>query len=298
MARSRRRGIRGFLPNIFSNRDESLAGEDRWRRNEWKRALVGTVILAVGIAIVEGIFRLTHFQSFRTVVILVSLILTAGFPQMACDSVAPFLRPRISFVDGHVVLRGERLTSIGHLASYVLFSAFAIFFIISGFIAHELVRTFHFALIPACFAYFLYSMNPLRDFTATLSDRSTTTLATEGITFHMAHHLSVDADLESTSSGCGSDASFRWDHNVKIYDLSTTSYHVDLLADPDTYDGPWGLCCRTIGIPFTGLDALMRHFNEHPEDRPLLATPQGVDLVNDILAEARMELATTQRRRS
>lgn len=298
MARSRRRGIRGFLPNIFSNRDESLAGEDRWRRNEWKRALVGTVILAVGIAIVEGIFRLTHFQSFRTVVILVSLILTAGFPQMACDSVAPFLRPRISFVDGHVVIRGERLTSIGHLASYVLFSAFAIFFIISGFIAHELVRTFHFALIPACFAYFLYSMNPLRDFTATLSDRSTTTLATEGITFHMAHHLSVDADLESTSSGCGSDASFRWDHNVKIYDLSTTSYHVDLHADPDTYDGPWGLCCRTIGIPFTGLDALMRHFNEHPEDRPLLATPQGVDLVNDILAEARMELATTQRRRS
>ena len=298
MARSRRRGIRGFLPNIFSNRDESLAGEDRWRRNEWKRALVGTVILAVGIAIVEGIFRLTHFQSFRTVVILVSLILTAGFPQMACDSVAPFLRPRISFVDGHVVIRGERLTSIGRLASYVLFSAFAIFFIISGFIAHELVRTFHFALIPACFAYFLYSMNPLRDFTATLSDRSTTTLATEGITFHVAHHLSVDADLESTSSGCGSDASFRWDHNVKIYDLSTTSYHVDLLADPDTYDGPWGLCCRTIGIPFTGLDALMRHFNEHPEDRPLLATPQGVDLVNDILAEARMELATTQRRRS
>ena len=292
MARSRRRGISGFLSSIFSGRTESLAGEDQWRRSEWKRALVGTIILAVGIAIVEGIFRLTHFQSFRTVVILVSLILTAGFPQMACDSVAPFLRPRISFVDGHVVIRGERLTSIGRLASYVLFSAFAIFFIISGFIAHELVRTFHFALIPACFAYFLYSMNPLRDFTATLSDRSTTTLATEGITFHMAHHLSVDADLESTSSGCGSDASFRWDHNVKIYDLSTTSYHVDLLADPDTYDGPWGLCCRTIGIPFTGLDALMRHFNEHPEDRPLLATPQGVDLVNDILSQARSELTT------
>ena len=211
---------------------------------------------------------------------------------MACDSVAPFLRPRISFVDGHVVIRGERLTSIGRLASYVLFSAFAIFSIISGFIAHELVRTFHFALIPACFAYFLYSMNPLQDFTATLSDRSTTTLATEGITFHMAHHLSVDADLESTSSGCGSDASFRWDHNVKIRDFISPSYHVDLLADSDTYDGPWGLCCRTIGIPYTGLDALLRHFNEHPEDRPLLATPQGVELVNDILAQARSELTT------
>lgn len=295
VARSRRRGIGGLLSSIFSNRTESLVGEDRWRRNEWKRALVGTVIVALGIAIVEGIFRLTHFQTFRTGVILVSLILTAGFPQMACDSVAPFLHPRISFVDGHVVIRGERLTSIGHLSSYMLFLAFAMFFIISGFITHELVRTFHFALIPACFAYFLCSMNPLRDFTATLSDRSTTTLAPEGITFHMAHHLSVDADLESASSGCGNDSSVRWDQNVKIYDLSTTSYHVDLLADPDTYDGPWGLCCRTIGIPFTGLDALIRHFNEHPEDRPLLATPQGVDLVNDILAQARAALTTPQR---
>ena len=31
----------------------------------------------------------------------------------------------------------------------------------------------------------------------------------------------------------------------------------------------------------------MRHFNEHPEDRPLLATPEGVDLINEILAAAR-----------
>jgi len=30
----------------------------------------------------------------------------------------------------------------------------------------------------------------------------------------------------------------------------------------------------------------MRHFNEHPEDRPLLAAPQGVNLVNEILAAA------------
>ena len=41
----------------------------------------------------------------------------------------------------------------------------------------------------------------------------------------------------------------------------------------------------------------MRHFNEHPEDRPLLATPQGVDLVNDILADAHATLTTPQRRR-
>ena len=287
MARSRRSGISTFFPNIFSNRDESLAGEDRWRRSEWKRAAIGIIVLAVGIAIVEGIFHLTHFQSFHTVVILVSLILTAGFPQMACDSIAPFLRPRISFVDGHVVIRGERLTSIGRLASYALFLAFAVFFIISGFIAHELVRTLHFALIPVCFAYFLYSMNPLRGIKTTLSDTSTTTSTLEGISFHFPELLSVEEDSHDR------DVTILWKDNATIHSVNSPT--IILNANPDTYDGPWSISSERIGIPFTGLDALMRHFKEHPEDRPLLATPEGVDLVNDILAEAHMELVTTQR---
>ena len=170
--------------------------------------------------------------------------------------------------------------------------------LVLGLLSRDLRDGLGFALGPAFFAYFLYSHNPLEDLKNTVKDLSVTTLSPDGIHLHAAHHLSIHKHLETTSDGCGNDSSVQWDQNVKIYDLSTTSYHVDLLADPDTYDGPWGLCCRTIGIPFTGLDALMRHFNEHPEDRPLLATPQGVDLVNDILAEARMELATTQRRRS
>ena len=298
MARSRRRGIRGFLPNIFSNRDESLAGEDRWRRNEWKRALVGTVILAVGIAIVEGIFHLTHYQAFHFVAILTSLVVLSGLPQMTCDSIVPFLRPRVRFVDGRIIIRGQRLTSIGDLASYMLLCMAAVGALVLGLLSRDLRDGLGFALGPAFFAYFLYSHNPLEDLKNTVKDLSVTTLSPDGIHLHAAHHLSIHKHLETTSDGCGNDSSVQWDQNVKIYDLSTTSYHVDLLADPDTYDGPWGLCCRTIGIPFTGLDALMRHFNEHPEDRPLLATPQGVDLVNDILAEARMELATTQRRRS
>ena len=121
-----------------------------------------------------------------------------------------------------------------------------------------------------------------------------TVLSPDSIDFHAAPHLSIHKYLESAYDGCGSDASFRWDQNVRIFDIDTDKRHVDLFADPDTYDGPWGLCCRTIGIPFTGLDALIRHFNEHPEDRPLLATPQGVDLVNDILAQARAGLFTSK----
>ena len=135
----------------------------------------------------------------------------------------------------------------------------------------------------------------MEDLKNTIKDRSMTVLSPDSIDFHAAPHLSIHKYLESASDGCGSDSSVRWDQNVRIFDIDTDRHHVDLLADPDTYDGPWGLCCRTIGIPFTGLDALIRHFNEHPEDRPLLATPQGVDLVNNILAQARAALTTPQR---
>lgn len=164
-----------------------------------------------------------------------------------------------------------------------------------GFLSHNFKTTIGIAVVAAFFAYYLFSEKPFEDLKNTVKDRSMTALSPDSIDFHVAPHLSIHKHLESASDGCGNDSSVRWDQNVKIYDLSTTSYHVDLLADPDSYDGPWGLCCRTIGIPFTGLDALIRHFNEHPEDRPLLAAPEGVDLVNDILAEARAALTTPQR---
>ena len=297
VAQSRRRGIGGFLSSIFSNRTESLVGEDRWRRNEWKRALVSIVIVALGIAIVEGIYRLTHYGDFRFAVYLASIPVVAGVSQMACDSIVPYLRPHVRFVNGHVVIRGERLTNIGYLTSYAILCMTVVGALMLGFLTHAFKTTIGIAVVAAFFAYHLFSENPMEDLKNTIKDRSMTVLSPDSIDFHAAPHLSIHKYLESACDGCGSDASFRWDQNVRIFDINTVKHHVDLFADPDTYDGPWGLCCRTIGIPFTGLDALIRHFNEHPEDRPLLATPQGVDLVNDILAEAHMELVTAHRRR-
>ena len=294
VARSRRRGIGGFLSSIFSNRTESLVGEDRWRRNEWKRALVSIVIVSLGIAIVEGIYRLTHYGDFRFAVYLASIPLVAGVPQVTCNSIVPYLRSHVRFVNGHVVIRGERLTNIGHLVSYAILCMTVVGALVLGFLTHAFKTTIGIAVVAAFFAYHLVSENPMEDLKNTVKDRSMTVLSPDSIDFHMAPHLSIHKYLESASDGCGSDASFRWDQNVRIFDIDTDRHHVDLFADPDTYDGPWSLCCRTIGIPFTGLDALIRHFNEHPEDRPLLATPQGVDLVNDILAEARAGLFTSK----
>ena len=262
-------------------------GEDRWRRNEWKRALVSIIIVALGIAIVEGIYRLTHYGDFRFVVYLASIPLVSGVPQVACDSIAPYLRPHVRFVNGRVVIQGERLTNIGYLTSYAILCMTVVGALVLGFLSHNFKTTIGIAVVAAFFAYHLFSENPMEDLKNTVKDRSMTALSPDSIDFHVAPHLSIHEYLESAYDGCGSDASFRWDQNVRIFDINTDKRHVDLFADPDTYDGPWGLCCRTIGIPFTGLDALIQHFNEHPEDRPLLATPQGVNLVNDILAQAR-----------
>lgn len=247
------------------------------------------------IAIVEGIYRLTHYGDFRFAVYLASIPVVAGVPQVTCDSIVPYLRSHVRFVNGHVVIRGERLTNIGHLVSYAILCMTVVGALVLGFLTHAFKTTIGIAVVAAFFAYHLFSENPMEDLKNTIKDRSMTVLSPDSIDFHAAPHLSIHKYLESASDGCGSDASFRWDQNVRIFDIDTDRHHVDLFADPDTYDGPWGLCCRTIGIPFTGLDALIRHFNEHPEDRPLLATPQGVDLVNDILAEAHMELTTPQR---
>ena len=213
---------------------------------------------------------------------------------MTCNSIVPYLRPHVRFVNGRVVIQGERLTNIGYLTSYAILCMIVVGALVLGFLSHNFKTTIGIAVVAAFFAYYLFSENPFEDLKNTVKDRSMTALSPDSIDFHAAPHLSIHQHLESASDGCGNDSSVRWDQNVKIYDLSTTSYHLDLLADPDTYDGPWSLCCRTIGIPFTGLDALIRHFNEHPEDRPLLATPEGVDLVNDILAQARAGLFTSK----
>ena len=213
---------------------------------------------------------------------------------MTCDSIVPYLRSHVRLVNGHVVIRGERLTNIGHLVSYAILCMTVVGALVLGFLTHAFKTTIGIAVVAAFFAYHLVSENPMEDLKNTVKDLSMTALSPDSIDFHMAPHLSIHKYLESASDGCGSDASFRWDQNVRIFDIDTDRHHVDLFADPDTYDGPWGLCCRTIGIPFIGLDALIRHFNEHPEDRPLLATPQGVDLVNDILAQARAGLFSSK----
>lgn len=149
----------------------------------------------------------------------------------------------------------------------------------AGFTTGQPFHAAMYVFAVASMAYLECTRNPGKDLVIALTDKQKTTLTPEGISFHFPELLSVEEDSN--------------DRDVTIHIVNRPT--IILNADPDTYDGPWGISSEHIGIPFTGLDALMRHFNEHTEDRPLLATPQGVNLVNDILAQAHAALTTPQR---
>ena len=193
-------------------------------------------------------------------------------------SVRPFWSSRPHYEDGSIVIPGNH-QSIALITTGFLLYAFAGGTMAAGFTTGQPFHAAMYVFAVASMAYLECTRNPGKDLVITLSDKQKTTLTPEGIAFHFPEQLSVDEDPN--------------DRDVTIHIVNSPT--IILNADPDTYDGPWSISSEHIGIPFTGLDALMRHFNEHPEDRPLLATPQGVDLVNDILAQAHAALTTPQR---
>ena len=277
--------------SFFARRshDSSPRGVDLAARDLWKLTAIAIVVNAALVVGAYWVSSFTRSSGIPLLFIWFPLYLCAALPHLIEKSVRPFWSSHPRSEDGSIVIRGNH-QSIALITTGLLLYAFAGWTMAAGFTTGQPFHATIYVFAVASIAYLECSRNPGKDLVITLTDKQKTTLSPEGVSFHFPELLSVEEDSNNR------DVTILWTDNVTIHTVSSPT--MILHADPDTYDGPWGLCCRTIGIPFTGLDALIRHFNEHPEDRPLLATPQGVDLVNDILAEARMELATTQRRRS
>ena len=138
------------------------------------------------------------------------------------------------------------------------------------------------ACATACFAYMFGTSSPLADLRIAFGDRQTTTLTEEGIHFHYPPLLSTEEHKRNT------EVWVRWKDHLAIGSVDD----VNILFSGDlTHQGRWTISSHHLGLPYTGLDALMRHFGAHPEDRPLLSSPEGVTLVARILKDARARLA-------
>ena len=258
-----------------------LAARDLWKLTAI--AIVVNAALAVGA---YGISSFTHTDGIPLIFIWFPLYLAAALPHLVEQSVRPFWSSRPHYEDGSIVIPGNH-QSIALVTTGFLLYAFAGWTMAAGFTTGQPFHAALYVFAAASMAYLECTRNPGKDLVIALTDKQKTTLTPEGISFHFPELLSVEEDSNDR------DITILWTDNVTIDDIIHPTMFLE--ADPDTYGGLWGISSERIGIPFTGLDALMRHFNEHPEDRPLLATPDGVDLVHDILAEAHMELATTQR---
>ena len=257
-------------------------------RDFWKLTGVAIVFNVVVAVCAYWIFLFIHIGPLQLLFIWFPLYLAAALPHLIEKSVRPFWSSRPHYKDGTIVIPGNH-QSIALITTGLLLYAFAGGTMAAGFTTGQPFHAAMYVFAVASMAYLECTRNPGKDLIIALNDKQTTTLTPKGISFHFPELLSVEEDPNDR------DVTILWTDNVTIDDIIHPT--IFLHADPDIYDGPWGISSERIGIPFTGLDALMRHFNEHPEDRPLLATPQGVDLVNDILTEARAALTTPQRRR-
>ena len=257
-------------------------------RDFWKLTGVAIVFNVVVAVCAYWIFLFIHIGPLQLLFIWFPLYLAAALPHLIEKSVRPFWSSRPHYKDGTIVIPGNH-QSIALITTGLLLYAFAGGTMAAGFTTGQPFHAAMYVFAVASMAYLECTHNPGKDLIIALSDKQTTTLTPKGISFHFPELLSVEEDPNDR------DVTILWTDNVTIDDIIHPT--IFLHADPDIYDGPWGISSERIGIPYTGLDAIMRHFNEHPEDRPLLATPQGVDLVNDILAEARATLTTPQRRR-
>ena len=268
--------------------DSSPRGVDLAARDFWKLTGVAIVFNVVVAVCAYWIFLFIHIGPLQLLFIWFPLYLAAALPHLIEKSVRPFWSSRPHYKDGTIVIPGNH-QSIALITTGLLLYAFAGGTMAAGFTTGQPFHAAMYVFAVASMAYLECTRNPGKDLIIALSDKQTTTLTPKGISFHFPELLSVEEDPNDR------DVTILWTDNVTIDDIIHPT--IFLHADPDIYDGPWGISSERIGIPFTGLDALIRHFNEHPEDRPLLATPQGVDLVNDILADARAALTTPQRRR-
>lgn len=266
--------------------DSSPRGVDLAAQDFWKLTAIAIVFNVVVAMCAYWIFSFVPIGPLQLLFIWFPLYLCAALPHLIEKSVRPFWPSRPYCEDGSIVIPGNH-QSIALITTGFLLYAFAGGTMAAGFTTGQPFHAAMYVFAIASMAYLECTRNPGKDLVIALSDKQRTTLTPEGISFHFPELLSVEEDSNDR------DVTILWKDDVTIHIVNSPT--IILNADPDTYDGPWCISSERIGIPFTGLDALIRHFNEHPEDRPLLATPQGVELVNDILADARAALITPQR---
>ena len=228
--------------------------------------LAGFVLaMTLGVALLAGMHRVLHYEYLRTGYVFVAAMSIPLIPLALVFTYAARRRPRAVFTT-RVEIPGTNAARFVTFFMVCAYYAIAAGTMVYGFITGYPVHAFLVAIGPAIVGYVTAEAGCLGPRTVRMPKQS---LA-----------LSPDA-LTITASPLQGEVRIPWTDNARVgtTDPTGTDIHPDPSIPKLTYTVKFD--CPITSL--TQLDRLLDHFNTHPADRPLLAQPEGADLVQTLL---------------
>ena len=234
----------------------------------WRAGPLFVKIAAVcmlGVALVAGLHHLLRYEFLRTGYVFVAAMIIPLVPMAVVFTYVARRRPRAVFTT-QVEIPGTNSIQIAIAIVAYLYCLVAAGTMVYGFITGYPVHAFLWATGPATVGYVTAEAGRLRPRTLLMPKQS----------FTLSPHA-----LTITASPLQGEVRIPWTDNARVgtTSLAGTEIHPDPSIPKLTYTVKFD--CPATSL--TQLDALLDHFNTHPHDRPLLAQPEGAQLVQTLL---------------
>lgn len=221
--------------------------------------------VALGAALVAGLHHLLRYEFLRTAYVFAVAMTIPLIPMAVVLTYVPRRRPRAVFTT-QVEIPGTNVPLFARSFAMFLCYAIAAGTMVYGFITGYPVHAFLVATGPATVGYVCTQQRSMR-LHALLMPKQSFTLSPHALTI--------------TASPLQGEVRIPWTDNARVgtTSLAGTEIHPDPSIPKLTYTIKFD--CPATSL--TQLDRLLHHFNTHPHDRPLLAHPEGAQLVQTLL---------------
>ena len=229
--------------------------------------IAGGIVLggALGTALLVGMHRLLHYEYLRTGYVFIAAFVAPLLPMAVVLTYVARRRPRAVFTT-QVEIPGTNAFRFVMFFMVCAYYTIAAGTMVYGFITGYPVHAFLVATGPATVGYVCTQQRSMR-LHALLMPKQSFTLSPHALTI--------------TASPLQGEVRIPWTDNARVgtTNLAGTEIHPDPSIPKLTYTIKFD--CPATSL--TQLDCLLHHFNTHPHDRPLLAHPEGAQLVQTLL---------------
>ena len=219
----------------------------------------------LGVALLAGMHRVLHYEYLRTGYVFIAAMIIPLIPMAVVLTYVARRRPRAVFTT-QVEIPGTNAARFVMFFVACAYYAIAAGTMVYGFITGYPVHAFLWAAGPASIVWLCAHERRLNLFKA-LRAKQSFLLSPEALTL--------------TASPSQAEVRILWTDNARV---GTTGFlGTDIVPEPTTGKPPYTVMFHCPITSLTQLDRLLDHFNTHPADRPLLAQPEGADLVQTLL---------------